>query len=405
MVLFSELLSIATGAAFGLYAVGGDTTRKVCCALTGVLFAVGIIVTGSRSALFACVCGLFFLFREKAPANRKKSVSTIGIIGLIVLLFAMFAIRPSSAIGRIYIWRVCIDMMLERPFLGFGWNGFVHNYMRYQADFLSAHPHSSFARYADNVAFPYNEFIHTTISFGIIGLIVLLAFLCNVLFAPKKTNKDLILRSLLINYIVFSSFSYPSDSIYTCILLPALMIFSSKRYFARVVNCICFVIIIVSLAVFIKRESLIKDVHRLIVATELREKDDIIHQQKFALHMFPEYTDLLLEGVHRNDLSHYCDLVIDCAANCPNTVSYCRAGDVVAECGDVGRAIHYYDSAANMVPRRIIPKYKAFCALMECGQYERAKECGLQIIEMDLKVKSSEAIVLINDVREKMKEL
>ena len=156
---------------------------------------------------------------------------------------------------RLYIWRVCLNMIKERP-LGFGWNGFIHHYMYYQADFLSTHPGTIFSVLADNVAFPYNEFLHTTIAFGIPGLVLLLFVIWDTLAPHTNSSKDLIVKSLLVNYLVFSSFSYPTDAIYTCLLFPILILLSRKGFLGPYVNILCGAIIVVATLLFIKRDTL-----------------------------------------------------------------------------------------------------------------------------------------------------
>lgn len=303
--------------------------------------------------------------------------------------------------GRLYIWRVCLNMIKEKP-MGFGWNGFAHHYMCYQADYLSLHPDISFQNLADNVAFPYNEYLQITISFGVVALASLVFMVWNVLSSPAKSPKDWILNSLLVNYLVFSFLSYPSDAIYTCLLLPLLILISRKRIFHYGVNIICGIFIIISSIMFIKRDVLALKIRTELFDYNEKDYDTFIQKERTSLALFPEIEDMLLKRVPDGHLTRFFDFVMECAELCPNSESFCRAGDVLAKKGEMTSALEYYEQASQMVPSRLFPRYRAFCLLLETGQTEKAKAKGYEILSIDLKKRSSEVIRIRNEVEQAM---
>lgn len=79
--------------------------------------------------------------------------------------------------------------------------------MHYQADYFHRYPNSSFILLADNVAYPFNEFLHIMVDQGIMGLLFLLLLLHSLF---SFTN-DRLLKAALLTFGVFSFFSYSAD--------------------------------------------------------------------------------------------------------------------------------------------------------------------------------------------------
>ena len=102
-------------------------------------------------------------------------------------------------------------MIADRPFLGWGNNGFDAFYMPYQADYFMRNPESSFLLLADNLSHPFNEFLWFAVQYGIAGLILLLLMLGwilkNVFKSCDKRKKLWI--SLYSVLVVWGMFSYP----------------------------------------------------------------------------------------------------------------------------------------------------------------------------------------------------
>lgn len=402
-VLPAELISLLAGALGSLSLVNGHRFLKAMSVILALLLTICILLLKSRAALFSFVCGFLYLLLCFRFKHNHKWYFVLFLLAIAVIGTILYFIRPASAMGRLYIWRVCLDMIKERP-LGFGWNGFIHQYMYYQADYLSTHPNTIFNVLADNVAFPYNEFLHTTISFGIPGLVLLLFVIWDTLSPHTYSSKDLIVKSLLVNYLVFSSFSYPTDAIYTCLLFPILTLLSRKGFLGPYVNILCGAIIVVATLLFIKRDTLERKIRNECFLYQEQRVDKLLHDEKEGLSLFPELRELILARIPTDHLTRYSDYILESARQCPNSESICRAGDVMAMQGDVRAALSYYDEASRMVPSRLTPRYKAFCLLLKNEQIEEAKAKGKEILSMDLKIRSSEVIQIRNKVKKAMME-
>lgn len=83
--------------------------------------------------------------------------------------------------------------MLQQNWLtGYGTGGFEAHYMDYQADYFEKHPADSYSILADNVQYPFCEYLRIIIDYGIIGILLLLrmaVILTFLLFQISIRNK------------------------------------------------------------------------------------------------------------------------------------------------------------------------------------------------------------------------
>lgn len=204
------------------------------------------------------ILGLFFVWRSRSQTMWKSIISClmipvcvalcitdgrtglltfIGIV-LIVMCYCMFVYRKWWMIGvmlgviisssallvqherfvkvttetnpRIYIWKTTVDMIKEKPLLGYGVCSaraeFVERGMN-DEDFYDkyANPLALFLKtkgkkFNTSIMHPHNAFLETWIQFGIIGIILLLGSLIFPLTMRLKKNQ------LFLNLCVFAFF-------------------------------------------------------------------------------------------------------------------------------------------------------------------------------------------------------
>jgi O-antigen ligase len=164
---------------------------RLICAISSLLAFVMILLCGSRSGILAVLATLSIMICHKTEfvqtLKKHKWLNLLFSLIIIALLFVLYHLKADSANGRLLIWRVCMDMITERPLFGFGHGGFLANYMQYQAEYLSAHPDSPFIMLADNMNHPFNEYIKLTVEYGLIGLSLAVLLLY---FIAKKTVRN-----------------------------------------------------------------------------------------------------------------------------------------------------------------------------------------------------------------------
>jgi len=174
-----------------------------------VLIAVGILLSGSRSA-FVSALAVMFIFNFDV-VRKNWAARTLILLSFFAALSIVLTLGgKDSAKGRILIWTCSIDMIKDSPFVGHGTDGFERSYMRYQADFFAKNPDSKYAYLADNVSKPFNEYISATVSFGFIGLLVVLGLHILIIRTYlTSTPKNRALLLCVVAIAVFGLFSYP----------------------------------------------------------------------------------------------------------------------------------------------------------------------------------------------------
>src|SRR5574344_1994356 len=131
-----------------------EKEKKIWGYLT-VLFAVFVLLSNSRTAIISSFLGTFFILSielvQIKTFFRKKKYIYLSIVVIVIAFLFLYLYKRDSANGRIIICLFCLDMIKERPFVGWGVNGMSSHYMDFQADYLSSHPNSTFEMLADEI--------------------------------------------------------------------------------------------------------------------------------------------------------------------------------------------------------------------------------------------------------------
>ncbi len=174
-----------------------------------------IVLAESRTGIIAGVCSSFMVAFWEIPKFRSclsnRKILFLAVCCGTMLLAASYCYKRDSADGRALIWAVSFRMIVQKPLLGWGENGFSSSYMPHQAIFLSGHEGTKFSYLADNVSHPLNEFLLFGVKYGVVGITILLgitAFLVKVIIKNRNTYTSLYLGSILTLF-VLSMFYYP----------------------------------------------------------------------------------------------------------------------------------------------------------------------------------------------------
>lgn len=397
--LLSLLLSMSLVAVYGAAASRFERFGVLFPAVIIAMLTAVSILCSSRTCFVSTIVGISYLLIERKRAGKKSLI--ILLLIAILLPAALYFIRPGSANGRFLIWMVCLAMIKDRPW-GYGLNGLANNYMLYQADFFRSHPNSVLCWYADNIAIPYNEFLHIAVNLGLIGLIFCFSIIANVLFAHSGSWKNTVLKGMFLSYLFFSMFSFPLSNLYTWITLCVLFIALKKKYAAKVLDVISIAAIVCGLFYFCYEDHY----ERIIKSVQVNGfNDETIHEMCMSPHIFEIYPilgDMLLQ-VEGIESSKYYGLLVDAVSqNIPNTDVYCKKGDILLSEHHINQALIYYRNASFMVPLKLTPKYKMFRLYVEAGDIGNATQVGREILDGKIKVHSSKAILIRENVRKQM---
>lgn len=204
---------------YGLYC--GNKKIKFFFFFLSSFFLISIILTGSRSAFLAIIISSFYLIERKAKLlfqfknhfNVKWKniiIFIILLIGVFVLLYGLALYRIDSAKGRMLIYRVTLDIIMDKPIFGHGYNTFASVYSDYQAAYFKENPTSSLSVFASNTEFCFNEFLCIWAEFGIVGIGFTIILLVK-LFTVTASNRLFLVffKAALLVLVITSMFSYP----------------------------------------------------------------------------------------------------------------------------------------------------------------------------------------------------
>lgn len=372
-----------------------------------VVIGAALISTESRAAWISVMIGCCFVFRENMHACWKRYkriciflVLTLGILGSLFI----YNYRPESANARILIGRVCEGMISDKPLFGHGVGSFNPKYMLYQADYFRDHPDSFFIPVADNVGYPYNEFLHLTVELGVTGLLIMAGLLI-ILFSIKSRNDQVqLFKSALIGLIVFSLFSYPSYIFPLFLLFPLLLggSVSEERYtmnmprwvnalFLSAIVCVC--VWAVLECKFYKHAS--KEMKKGVSEKELESSSFInmhfgklIHNIRFNA-VYTEYIFQYGTDNPANKTKYFT----------PSCETYCDIGKIYFQKKEFKKAESYYKLASWMIPTRILPNYLLWQLYVTMGDQVKAEDIARRILSQQFKVENTVTIRVKAEVR------
>jgi O-antigen ligase len=152
------------------------------------LFAACIILTGCRTALAAIliVAGLMAWNRIRPAAEvgagrgfRRRLTAGLALAASVLLLTGALAVasKPTSAQGRVLIWKVSLRMFLAHPALGTGFSSFAGLYGAAQGSYFRQGLGTPMERLsADSVGYAFNDYLETAVELGLVGLLIFAVF-------------------------------------------------------------------------------------------------------------------------------------------------------------------------------------------------------------------------------------
>lgn len=406
--IFGMLLSfcITTSVYFSIHSIGKIRSFWY---VSSLLFGLFIILSNSRTSLLSSITGIvIILLIEKEPLLSLiycKRHKFLVITSIIITLGILYFYKQDSADGRILIWAICIEMIKDKPWLGWGLDGYIAQYMNYQADYLTSHPSSPFIQLAGETQNPFNEFLHIAILFGvpcalIFGVIVIL--LIWYIISRAKTYKSILLSFVCI-LVVQCMFCYPFNIpfIWLFILFIGICLFPKKIHLYYPKAFLGSTIIICLLCLFFLSTSAIHDFRRLYIQecslkwdfNKIKEKYENIYNDYnkdylflynygALLHLYGDYQrslEVFQQG--KKYLSDYNMMLL--------------MADDYQQIGLLDSAVTCYNRAHQMIPNRYLPMYYQMKLYEDYCKTDNAKAIAKEILRKDNKFKKSKKVQLI----------
>jgi O-antigen polymerase len=403
--------------------------------------------TQSRAAWVSIAISTAYLFWhtgmakkywEKLIVNRvlRTALPMLGILVILVGIIGLYLMKKDSADGRLFIYRITLDMIADKPLTGHGQSGFQAGFMNYQASFFTRFPDSSLAWNAGDGGYAFNEYLQHATEYGAIGLFLLLAVLFAA-FLLKPASKELsvpkttdytglllpIARGMLLSLAIFAMISYPSQ----IVPMKVAMVFS----LACIARCTSlwefdagsttkiFAIGTAKIAMTIAAMVYLTMLPGLVKAHHQAQKDWLLAYQQYGIGAYPQSLSLYERAMpvmlaNGNFVTNYgkalsmagqhekaIEVIKKALAIQPGIVAYTTLGDSYRALGQYTQAEAAYIHAANMNPSRFYPKYLLANLYQETGQTGKAQNIAETIVNSPVKIPST----AINEIKEAMNKL
>lgn len=410
-ICISSILVFSIGLYYGI----SNTTTKTISFITCLACILILPASDSRAAWLGLAAGGLFLWTKQPIWDRFKKSSFFLPVALavasvfLVLCIYLWKHKEDSALGRLLIWRVSSNLIMDHPLTGIGSGHFRHQYPHYQADYFSNQPASDDSKevlLSDMVEYAFCDVIQFTSEMGIPGGTIFLLFLWFLIFAPLNPNPQAqAARAAIICMIVAGFVSYPLQlaSIWWLFLICAIIVSCSLTHFKKIslsiklvprIVIICLLMLVSGAMYFIllinfqaKREWLLAD-------RAFQEGNLLLAENKFkaviaAIPYDSEpllfYGKILMLTQRNNEAS---EVFLSAADKITDPFLYCNLGDVSTSLGDYEAAEESYKMANFITPNRMYPKYLLALHYRRIGDSRKADSMATYISAMTVKVRS-----------------
>jgi len=389
-----------------------QTKRRILRAIgviAGIILISGIVSSDSRTGMLTIV-GVLLAYIFYTSRNRKKIVllATTTIVALLLCFFYFY--KKDSSNGRMLIWKCTCEMIQERPLLGYGPSGFKANYMLFQAKHFAQHPEDSFAPLADNVKWPFNEYLQIIASYGLVGGIVLLVLVVLLINAWRKcpsTSSNTAMGCLLAIGI-FSLFSYPFFYPFTWILFVgaiAVILYNAYPLKLQIQKAgLLIASFLLCVASFFSVQRMMAEmewcrISDLSMCGQGEEAFPIYENLKEKLWRKPTF--LYNYAAELNVAGHYKESIqvaLECEKQYADYDLQLLLADSYFESKEYKKAEARYTEAALMCPNRFAPLNELYFMYKKTGETLKEQQLGKEILNKPIKINSPEVKSLRNTV-------
>ena len=388
-------------------------------ALFAILISLPVLIgTNSRTAWISLIVPLLISYTPLPKRITWKTVTLITtLIGIIFILSATFyIIRPSSANGRLLIWKVSWEMMKDRPLTGFGKGGFEANYLYYQARYMTENANEEEKYLAGNTHIAFNEPLRIGVEHGILGLTVYLLFIFILsIYAPhKKTLSIRILKTILLAVALQGLFSYPNlmFPVMNISVIALALLSKSIRQIQTFPIPILYIKAVLTVAI-------------LALALPVFNRYSAYHKlytgiQERSFYNQPHQLTLLVQQLQDDNavLTYYCNvmqranddketwlMISELEKRHPTPSLFITKGDLLQKQNKLNKAETAYLIAINMVPSKQKAKGRLVFLYKRMGKQEKAKRLAHQLLTEKVKNYGFETFELHEKLKKEFPEL
>ncbi|OOG18165.1 hypothetical protein BWD42_12930 [Sphingobacterium sp. CZ-UAM] len=376
-----------------------------------LLCGCALVLSRSLTACISAIAGIGCYLAMSRPAIpdllrqwRRLAVFTV----LIVIASCCVLLSQtdfSSFQGRLLIWKISLNMVLDSPLFGQGYGSFYNSYPDYQAGYFMAGKGSAEEIQLASVNYyAFNEPLRILIEGGIVGFLFLGAILTAISLVLKKNSSSktgMLLFCLLLVIFIFGLFSYPLSDISLSLLATfSIAAIASMPGLAGGIK----LIVIKPLFRFICLGALLVltggAMLRIYAVCCWKEaKQHLAEQEGDSMRTYARIYPLLSNNAsflynYGSELAELGQIeaglaVLERSLRYGNSIEHHLAiGDMEKSLGNLKTAEQAYRYAAYMDPKRFVPFYKLLQFYRETRQEQKAKKIAAMLCAKPVKVQS-----------------
>ena len=362
---------------------------------------------------------------------KKITAVAAAIIILALVISALYILKPNSAFGRLFIWKVTTNIISESPIFGIGYNRYAVDYNTYQAEYFANGNGSEYEKLvAGNVRQAHNEYLQLFAELGIVSLMIFFGIIYIVLhhnkvkehpFHERRKEQTITVISAkggIISILICSIFSFPLHILPTFINLMFLLsitdtiIMDSKEMYIKINTFIYKLGIVIAFTIiflFISNLSLNYEAyirwklsysfsHLGLLENAEKEYYNIYTPLKNNGKFLFNFGGMLVLKEDYGKARKYLE-VAKLNFNDPNL--YIALGRCYEGLNNFGKAEENYLCASNMIPHKLYSKYLLTKLYFNYKKYKNAKKMAKLIVNMQIKIPST----AVKEMKAEMKEL
>lgn len=388
---------------------------KIISIIIGSSIIGVILLSDSRTALFSIIT-ISAIYYFKKILHWKFII--VGGCALLSILYLLYMLNPNSANGRFLIWTCCFTIITNNIWAGIGIGNFQKEYMMSQAHFFTQYPDSSNAMLAGNIQHPFNELIGLCVEQGIIGVILVTCIWGYIIrnTCQHYTANSKIIVLILLSFAICSFFSYPFHfpAFHILLITFATIILNNgakKRIKIQGKMIPCCILLLSSFLICdtirkvrhelkwgeafsaveeknVSKQEL-KDFSLLYNIDYLRNKGDFLYNYAVLFYEMKEYKKCIhvLESCKRKTNDYDVQLLTGYSYLAIKNYEYAERA---------------FQTAANMIPNRVIPKYELMKLYASAGNTTEAVQIAQKITKQPLKKESPKTLFMKQEAIEYM---
>lgn len=225
------LIAITLPYVFHLFLSYNNPVIKAIILSILLICITALVLTFSRGAWLSVVIGVVItsvaFLKNRKIFFPKKIIYSCLVVFLIIGLFGLIKMNEGSAFGRVFIWKVTKEMILDNWMTGVGFGNFKLNYLNYQSIFLHHAENSRYIFNAGDLKQSHNQYLYIFAENGIIGISFFLLLVVLIIYHSIKMNREVVKKNIFISPVFVSSSILLVHLFFDCLLnlLPILIIF------------------------------------------------------------------------------------------------------------------------------------------------------------------------------------